>query len=221
MGTSAGRPSTPGMPRSGVGQVEAQLHPLPRLGVEVGGEASAVEAADPGADAGRLPALGRLADSVDDAPGAATAVEHGGRPLEHLDPLYVAKVAGVLHVVPQAVEVEVVAGVEATDIDAVEAGVAAGVDPGDAGQGLAQAGLAVGGQLAALDAVYGLGHQLGRGGGAGRGGHFFVLAAFADHGQGLVFGAGAGTEGQQGDAQQGARGVGVMHLGVTLIDLLA
>ncbi|MNC33536.1 hypothetical protein D3C75_819310 [compost metagenome] len=82
--------------------------------------------------------------------------------------------------------------------------------------------MAVGGQLAGGDALYGLGHQLGRGAGAGGGGHLFVLAAFADHGEGLVFGLGAGAKGQQGDAQQGARGVGVMHLRVTLlIDLLA
>ncbi|MOA30572.1 hypothetical protein D3C78_1516730 [compost metagenome] len=77
--------------------------------------------------------------------------------------------------------------------------------------------MTVGGQLAGGDAVYGLGHQLGGGGGASRGGDFRVLAAFADDRHGLIFGAGAGTEGQQGDAQQGARGSGVKHLRVTLL----
>ncbi|MNJ51507.1 hypothetical protein D3C77_468150 [compost metagenome] len=82
--------------------------------------------------------------------------------------------------------------------------------------------MAVGGQLAGGDALYALGHQLGRGAGAGGGGDFLVLAAFADHSEGFVFGLGAGAKGQQGDAQQGARGVGIMHLRVTLlIDLLA
>jgi hypothetical protein len=112
-----------------------------------------------------------------------------------------------LHVVAQAVEVEVIAGAEAADGDAVKAGVAAGVDARDAGQGFTQGGLAEGGQLACLDALDALGHQLGRGGGAGGGGDLFMLAAFADHGQSFVFGTGAGANRQQGDSQQGARGL--------------
>ena len=195
-----------------LGQVEAHLYLLTRFTVEVGGQSTAVKAADPGGDAGGLPLLGRLADPVDDAAGAATAVEHCRRPLEHFDPLGVAKVAGVLHVVAKAVQIEVVAGAEAADVDPVEAGVSAGVDAGDAGQGLAQGGLAEGGQLARLDAVDGLRHQLGRGVGAGRGGDLFMLAAFADHCHGLVFGVCAGAQGQQGDTQQSARVVRCVHV---------
>jgi hypothetical protein len=43
-----------------LGQVQAHLYPLSRLAVEVGGEASAVEAAGLGADAGGLPFWGTL-----------------------------------------------------------------------------------------------------------------------------------------------------------------
>ncbi len=193
-------------------QVEAHLHLFTRFAVEVGGQPAAVEAADLGADAGLQPLLRLLADPVDDAAGAATAIEHRRRPFEYFDPLGVAKVAGVLHVVAKTVQIEVVAGAEAADVDAVEAGVTAGVDAGDAGQRLAQGGLTEGGQLARLDAVDGLRHQLGRGVGTGRGGDLFMLAAFADHCHGLVFGVCAGAQGQQGDTQQSARVVRCVHV---------
>ena len=67
----------------------------------------------------------------------------------------------------------------------VKAGVAAGVDAGDTGQSLAQGGLAEGGQLLALTLSMLWGTSL-AGVGAGRGGDLFMLAAFADHGQGLA-----------------------------------
>ena len=77
---------------------------------------------------------------------------------------------------------------------------------------LAQGGLTEGGQLARLDAVDGLRHQLGWGVGSGRGGDLFMLAAFADHCHGLVFGVCAGAQGQQGDTQQSARVVRCVHV---------
>ena len=192
--------------------VEAQLHLLARLAIEVGGQPLAVKAADPGGDAGLLPFLRLLADPVDDAPRAAAAVEHGSRALEHFHPLDVAEIPGVLHVVAEPVEIEVVAGAEAADIDSIEAGITAGVDTGNAAQGFTQRWLAEGGQLADLDAVDGLGNQLGWRIGTGSGGNFLMLGAFANHSHGFIGGLGSEAGAQQCQRDQRSAKVRVLHI---------
>ncbi len=121
---------------------------------------------------GATAGFGQLAHAVDDTALATTAVQHGCRALEHFDALDVVQVAHVLAVVANAVQVEVVAGVEATDAHAVEAGIGAAADVGDAAQRLAQVIGAVVRQVRGLHRVDGLGHIPHRGGGAGGGAGF-------------------------------------------------
>ena len=189
-----------------VAHVQAQAEGVAGVGTEVGIQAAQVVAAALGLDAGASAGFGRLAHAVDDTALAAAAVQHRRRPLEHLDPFDVVQVAHVLAVVADAVQVEVVAGVEASDAQAVEAGVGAVADVGDAAQGLAQVMGAVVVHAGGLDRIDGLGHVARRGGGAGGGGHFLdprvipvAVGGYRQLGQ-----RGAGSTRQAG-AEQGAK----------------
>ncbi|MNH28576.1 hypothetical protein D3C79_887530 [compost metagenome] len=102
--------------------------------------------------------LRRLADAVDDATLAATAVQHCGRPFEHFDTLDVVEVANVLAVIANTVQIEVVAGIEAADAHAVETGVGAAADVGDTLECLAQGVAAVIQHVGGFHRVDGLGY---------------------------------------------------------------
>ncbi|MNG94615.1 hypothetical protein D3C79_536280 [compost metagenome] len=150
-----------------VAHVQAQADGVAGVGTEVGIQAAQVFAAGLRLDARTAAVLRRLAHPVDDTALAATAIKHRCRPLEHFDPLDVMQVADVLAVVANAVQVEVVAGLEAADAHAVKAGVGAAADVGDATECLAQVIAAVVQDVAGLHRVDGLGHIAGRRSGAG------------------------------------------------------
>src|SRR6185369_15565311 len=111
--------------------------------------------------------LGALGDGVD-RPARRAAAEHGaGRALQDLDLLVVEAVTGIGPEVPQAVDIDIVLGVEAADLELIAVERAALADgDGDAGniaQGLLQAGDALGLELCGVDDADGLRRVLDRG----------------------------------------------------------
>ncbi|KAG1081443.1 hypothetical protein G6F40_015492 [Rhizopus arrhizus] len=91
-----------------------------RVGAQVAVDAAQVPASRLCLDGGFAAGLWRLADAVDDAALAAPPVQHGGGALQHFDAFDVVQIAHVLAVVADAIQIEVVAGVEAADAHRVE-----------------------------------------------------------------------------------------------------
>lgn len=152
-----------------VAHVQAQADVLARVGAEVGIQAAQIFAAALGFDGRAAAGLRRFAHAVDDPALTAAAVQHGRRAFEHFDAFDIVQVALVLAVVANAVQIEVVAGVEAADTQTVEAGVGAAADVGHATQGIADVVGAVIGDVRRFDRIDGLGHITHRGRGTGRG----------------------------------------------------
>ena len=134
-----------------VAHVQAQADVIGGVGTQVGIQAAQIVAAALGFDAGLLPWAWQFAHPVDDPALAASPVKHGGRSLEHFDTLDVMQVTYVLAVVANAIQIEVIAGVETTYAHAVEACIGAAADVGDTAQCLAQLVGAIGAQAFGFD----------------------------------------------------------------------
>ena len=187
-----------------IAHVQAQADGVRGVGAEVGIQAAQVFAAALCLERGAAPGFGRLADAVDDTALAATPVEHGCRPLEHFDALDVVQVAHVLAVVTHAVQIEVVAGIEATNAQAVETGIRPAADVGQAAERLAQIIGAIVQHIARLQCVDGLRHVTHRRGRAGGGTDLldarvigFLVDIAIDHGLRQVSRVGTGEAGCQ------------------------
>ncbi|MNS52952.1 hypothetical protein D3C72_856920 [compost metagenome] len=152
-----------------VAHVQAKADVFGRIGAEVGVKTAQVLAAALGFDCRAAAEFRQFAHSVDDPALAATAVQHCRRTFEHIDAFDVVQVAHVLAVVADTVQIEVIAGVEATDAQAIEAGVGATADVGDAAERGAQIVGAVVNDVRGFDRINGLRDIAYRRVGAGRG----------------------------------------------------
>ncbi|MNP03901.1 hypothetical protein D3C76_957990 [compost metagenome] len=189
-----------------VAHVQAQADRVAGVGAEVGIQAAQVFAAGLRFDGRAATRLWCLADPVDDAALAATAIQYRCRPLQHFDPLDVVQVADVLAVVANTVQIEVVAGLEAADAYAVKTGVGAAADVGDTLQRLAQRVAAVIQHIGGFHRIDGLRHITHGRRGAGCGAHLLdprvVLLALAVGGNRRLRQCGGGGAGQAGAEQQ-------------------